>query len=386
MPESDRIGALKPVWTWGLVLAGCAYRGEVLLILPESGVGYLHIDPEGRNVAYSLQSEGGWRVVRGTEEGPLFDEVSWPFFGPGGRLVYFSRKGRDWRLQPWGEDPWPPIRLRPGIGPRLRNLDFSADGRSIAYVADEPEGKLLMIDGRRVGRFEDITELQWCEARECFGAIVFTEEGCGILIGREIRHHQAKLDYLELAFTRAGEPFVRASDGDHVYFGHPERLAKADRFHIEAWDITPEGRSLAYVAEEEDGSRVLVVDGEVRATIRGRVARLAIHPEDRRRVVWTVDADGRYVEGGDSRTGPFERVGALGFAPGSADVVYIAGRDHTERVVVADRCTPEFDAVDYARFEDGGRRIVVCGRRGREVRRWEFDRRSLIPLSRWLGP
>jgi hypothetical protein len=361
----------------------CGPTGRLLAILPEQGVGYLGFHPLTREVSYSLQVGQEWCIVRGKERGPLFDEVSEPIYGPDGRLVYLARKGQDWRLEIWGEPAWPPVRLADHVDPRWMRIEFSGDGKSIALAVEEAKGHLLMVDGRRMGRFEKIEDLQWSPA-QCFCAIVLTEDGYGIFMKDGVEHVQQTYDFLGLAVTASGDPIVHASNGDASFFGHPDELKKTPYLLIDCWTIASDGRSIAYVAQKGDtDEKVLVVNGKDRLTFRGRARVVVFNPKDPDEVALLIaDSDGgRYMMVGDRKIGPFERVGPPIY---DAHFYFWILRQNGEHFIIGDRCTPAFDVVDQLQFSPDGQTVTFYARKGRELWHYEYRRRSLPLVSECL--
>lgn len=374
---------MRPLALALALLSACAPSSRLLLTLPEEGVGTLAFDLEGREASYSLLKGAEWRIVRGPTPGPLFDEVSEPMYTPNGRLVYFARKGRDWHLEIWGENPWPPFRLADDADPRHVRIEFSPDGQSIAVAAREAKGELLMINGRRMGRFERVDDLQWSPARY-FAAIVLNDDGYGLFLDNAVEFSQPTYDFLELFFTQSGDPIVHASDGEFSYFGHPDELKKTPYLLIDAWTMTTDGRSLAYVAQKGDGEeKVLVVNGKEKMTFRGRSWMVSFNPRNQEELsMVVVEPDGRrYMMVGDRKLGPFERMGPPEYVPGTGDVYFWIWEKDRGAFVVGDRCTPSFEAIDHIRFSPDGRKISICAREGRQVRRYEFDRSALPKIS-----
>lgn len=362
-----------------LTSVACAPSGRLLTVLPEQGVGFLGFHPLSREASYSLQVGNQWCIVRGDERGPLFDEVSEPIYAPDGRLVYFSRKGRDWRLEIWGERAWPPVRLADGVDPRMMRLEFSPDGKSIAMTAEESKGHLLLINGRRMGRFDSIVDLQWSPAGH-FASIVLTEDGYGIFMNDAVQYVQQAYDYLGLGLTATGDPIVHASNGDASFFGHPDELKKTPYLLIDCWTLTPDGRSLAYVAQKgESDEKVVVVNGKQRMTFSGRSWRIVFNPRNPDELALSVvGSDGsRYVLVGDRKLGPYERVGPPVYA--DEQLYFWIWRKDGESFVIGDRCTPVFDVVDQLRLSPDGKTVTFYARKGRELWHYELRTRSLPP-------
>ena len=94
---------------------------------------------DGRNLAYPAKADGKWSVVRGRKQEDLsFDAVRAVRFSPDGRLLAFAGgTGAKWRVVCEGRK-----------GPEYDDIgwvDFSADGRHLAYTARRGHNRWMMV-------------------------------------------------------------------------------------------------------------------------------------------------------------------------------------------------------------------------------------------------
>jgi len=357
----------------------CSPIGTLILLLPEQGVGSIGVSQACTEAAYTVRIGTQWCVVRGSERGPRFDAVSRPVFASSSRLVYLARQGKDWHVEIWGEHPWPRFRIADDSDPSRFPIVTSKDGKSIAVAVSEPQGVLLLIDGRRAGRFAHLQDLQWCESARQFMAIVLNDDGFGIFKNGNVEHVQLNLDYVELRQTSRGDPYVRASDGNNSFFGPPNRLVKFPYLFVDVWAISPDGSNLALVTETSDGNQVLVVNGNERMNFKGHARFVYVRPTNQSDyAIALIEPDGRhFVVTGEKKIGPFHEILSLSFCPEGLEVCSHIGSPSGECLVIGNRSTALFDRILCFRFSPDGKDLSLCVQKGREIWHYQLAMRSL---------
>jgi hypothetical protein len=136
-------------------------------------LGAVWVGPGGRRLVVEVRRPQRFMVENGHEMGP-YDDVSDPVFSPdGGRMAFYARKGKAWRMvldgeegpeftgQPHGDTAVQSVRL-------AENMAFSGDGKHFAFVRFLKPGREQLV----------VDSVAWPESQDLWRRpIRFSEDG-----------------------------------------------------------------------------------------------------------------------------------------------------------------------------------------------------------------
>lgn len=354
---------------------------------PYEAVGTIALSPDGRRCAHGALVDGTWRTVVDGVEGQGFAAVQSPVFSPdGAHLAYQAMAGERWHLV---------VDATVSEGTRTRYLgqEFSGDSTRIAFIDDA--------DDQEVGRLV-VSDLAF-KTRT-----VVDLHASGLQVNAD----------------RTGVAAISASGGKQQVltftFDRPELARRGpvnDMVHRPVF--SPDGGSLAYVAER-DGQRFTVLDDkEELLPPTDMVGLPAIRPDKKAVGVFVVSggavslhqsfdadsageagqeqaeglaysSDGRthayaarrgeswFVVAGGKEGPAFDRVVSPAFSPDGRFLVYRARKDGRRFVVVADpsgktiRQHPAYQQVFPVRFTADGKSVAYGVKDGRRLA-WKVE-------------
>lgn len=137
--------------------------------------------------------------------------------------------------------------------------------------------------------------------------------------------------------------------------------------------LSPDGRRLAYLAENKTNKQLSVVaDGAPGPEYEKILAGTPIFSPDSRRFAYAAQKEKKRFIMLDGAPGPpFDDVLVAGFSPDSRHLVYYATEEKNKRVVIDDQTGPSFDAIGPVYFSPASEKrpasVGYVGLRGSEL-------------------
>lgn len=313
-PDGTSVAFRKPVdyMKWAMVLNG--KDGETF-----DEVKAPSFSADAKRFSYFARERKNWFVVLNDKRiGPYeelkgFDDA--PMYGPDARVVYAAKIEKRWRLFV-GEEKSEPFEgiVASGYQPPA----FSADGKSLAYVAKKDKRRVIVFNGHLVGsEYDDVR----CP--------VLSRDGKTLVY--------AALKEKLWSLVGVEEPGPASEDTPDIV-------------------LSPDGRTVAYTAKRGKGAFVVV--GSKAGEEFDYVDRPVFSP-DGKRTAYVGRRDGKASAVVDGVRGDeYERAYYLVFSPDSRTVAYAAERDGHEYIVIGESGSSEYRDVSRPIFSSDGRKVA----------------------------
>lgn len=333
--------------------------------------------PDSKWLAYAASSEGKsqgksqgkWYIVINQREQGPYERVGVPVFGPAsGRLVHVALLPDGKRVVIDNNRPSEPYdEVFQG------RIEFSPDGRRIAYGVRGGQQWQVLVDGRRGPA---------CDFLGSSTSIRFSPDGGRLAYAA---WHRQQSHWRVMVDQRPQQPYRNI--GQLVFSPDGKRLAYAAMLPEGRWLVVvdgrpqkpyeaigegtlrfgPQGRKLAYAARSA-GKWLVVVDaqegrpyegiGEMRFGPHGRRLAYAAELGEKEMVV---------VDGRPGRTWQQIGGGTLVFSPDGTRLGYAARSGRVWFVVIDGNRNRRYEMVGYLSFTPDGRRYVYAATRAGEV-------------------
>jgi WD40 repeat protein len=166
-----------------------------------------------------------------------------------------------------------------------------------------------------------------------------------------------------MTFSAGGSSLAYAAlaDDDWFVIRDGKELPGFGEQTVEITDValSADGNHLGYVVTEmdtdEDESFSYVVEDEVEGEVYLGISDLCFAPDGRDLAYVADDGDGQFVAGFGPEGDQYDEVWGIAFSPGSNHIAYVVHQDDQELVVVDRRELPSYDQVDKVAFSRDGR-------------------------------
>jgi Tol biopolymer transport system component len=311
--------------------------------------------PDGSRVAYygvvsngnpdEKKSEKKFIVCDG-RKGKTYDAIGPLIFSADGRRLAYSAQDDDGRWRVVCDD----AEGKPYEGIGKGSLAFSADGKHVAYSAKLGQNKwALVMDGKESPAAHFIGAPQFAPQGDLLGFSLFRDEDHGAFIVNGKRQGEVYDQIDDAIFSRDGRHFAFTARRDRRW--HVVRDATEGAAYFDARDpvISGDGAHLAYVAQkaENDPHKLVVLDdleqqpfddaSELCLSDTGGRAAYHARRGDRH---FVVVAGGAVVGAGAQRGKEFDEIRHGAISPDGNHVAYWA-RDGTHWLLVVDETTDD---------------------------------------------
>jgi len=289
--------------------------------------------PDGRSMAYPVETDGGWVVMRDGRPGPLEDGVGELVFSPhGGTLAYTALRDDRWHVVIDGAAGEPYDSLFSGT------LTFDSTGQRVAYAAFRRGSAFAVVDHVAGPAHDGIAQLR------------FSPDG------RRVAYVARSGDQVALVVDRVSGPMHDA---------------------IGEYAFDPDGRGISYAAME--GADWWVASGDARLGPYMEVRNLSHRPSDGRLVFVARTSEGERVVVGGTPGPAYESVDRPVFSERGSSWGYVAHDSVSSTVVLDGEVFDVRDwALDLALSSDGERWAYVIRRGDADV---VMDDRGVTELS-----
>lgn len=274
---------------------------------------------------------------------------TWEMRTPDHRYVV-SVRDRDHRTCVYIEDL--PVGCYDGVG--LHDLVFGGGGARLAYPAKVEGGWTVVRDGLPGRVWDGVASLVWSPHGEHLAYGALSGSGWCVVLDDAVQASWDSLIAGSLVFSPNGERIA--------YVAERNRRVHAVRDGVPgpAWDavtllrFSPDGSRLAYVAWKEFGARA--VEDDAMGPPLDEISELVYSPDGRRLAYAAREADRWFVIVNGDPVGPYRTVRDLAFRPWDNALVFVAGVDGGEAVVVDKTAGPAFLSVQPPVFSEHGER------------------------------
>lgn len=298
------------------------------------------LSPDGQRLAYAAYVDDKARMVVDGRESEVVEALDVAVFSPDSRhVVYQANSGGRWHFVVDGHS-------YQGYKTQHNQLGFSADSTQIAYVDSLAEGaqpRLVVTD----------LEFKKQTIREATGStMVISEDRTRIAATSDVGGKQRVVD---------------------LSFAKPDAVKEGPVYdNIKALSVSPDGSSLAYLAEK-GGARVVVWNGQEKPFPAGELVGPINFLPGNKGVGFLVASKGSCAlyepySGSQPQKRPYDEVGELAYSKDGKSRVYLGRTETAGRTgksifaVVNGKEGPRFDKVTGPTFSPDGQRVVYRAR------------------------
>jgi hypothetical protein len=318
--------------------------------VPPAGIVF---SAERSTLGYAAQRTGRWWVVLGPKESGPWDGVAEPCFSPdGSRFAFAAQTALGWQAVVDGriEMPFEAI--------QARTLQFSRDGRHVAYVGSTGACNFIVVDGQPSPCHQRVLSLR------------VTNPGSVAAVVREGSQERFLFGSEAGAPVDAVGDWTATDDGRHVAYAARaggrwravvDGIPSADCARVQHVRFGDAGRRVGWVCGER-GQASVVIDGIPGAAfLFVSPPLLAAQAPDYAYVAH--DERGAWVVTADATQGPFAEVRDLSLASRGGIPVFLARQAGVARVMHGLRQTPLSAAIEGSLVlsEDGRHWAVIDG-------------------------
>ncbi len=350
-PDGRHLAFIEPGATGeAVVLDG--KRGEEF-----DRVAALEFASRQERLAYAAQRKDQWWIVAGQQRWGPYQRVGPPRFGPQGKrlalVVMLSDGKRAVMLDGQAGKPYDVISA--GL------IEFSPNGRRVAYGGVRDGKCFLVVDGRELGPYDDLgTRTGYRFSADGARLAFVAAEGDQVAVVVDEQKLPACHDVADLAFSPDGTRVAYAATDQQGGPWYVVVDGKKQPPHATLGDGTlrfgPGGRRLAYAAADAAGKWCVVVDGQAGPKF-DQIGQMQFGPRGERfaYVVRRGDRQAVVLDGQEPRW--FDRVGggSLVFSPDGHHFGYIARNDWARFVVIDGARKHRYTMVGYLNFSPDSR-------------------------------
>lgn len=259
----------------------------------------LVISPDGQRVAFPARVGRQWIMVVQSRDGEqrsrLWDGLAETTWSDDGRhLAYGAQRGERWQVVLDGEASRAWERLQ------RDSLRVSRDGERLLYVAIERGEAYVVVDGRVLGPYDEVSEMN------------INPDG-----------------------SHTG--FIAREGGEESVF-IDERAVGSPNASASSLTFSDDGSSWAYISRGDDGSSCVVQDGRYGPQVDSIVAGSLVFSSDGQHLGYVARAHGSFVVVIDDKVGPaFEEVEGPVFGSSDGSWGYLGRWGGLTRIVVNGR-------------------------------------------------
>jgi hypothetical protein len=230
-------------------------KSEVLATAPAGWIPAFTVsNADGTNVAFEVNAGGGRAVIVNGQAGPTVEAVSGVRFpGTGQRFAYRIKNRGRFRAVIDGN-------LGPEFERGVTEAVFSDDGAHVAYVGGGPSNSIVICDGREVGNYEQVGDLQFVPIENTLVYVAKKNNSMFVVVGQREGEHFASVSKPVLSKRGAHVAYEAWIDKDQVTMILDGVRQRTYRGIMATQAFSPDGKRFAYAGWDGQHFRS-VLDG-----------------------------------------------------------------------------------------------------------------------------
>ena len=224
--------------------------------------------PDGKHLAYIARRGNTWRVVLDAKEGKAYDGIgkfSLVFSSDSQSLAYVAKRGNKY-LTVQGDQEGPEY---DGIGDQT--LSFAPDGKSLRFVAKRGDKCMVVLDGKECAMFGGVGDVLFSADGRSL-AYVAGSNGVKFVVfngvaGKAYQGIRAK----SLAMSADGKTLAYLARDRGFWHAVANGRESPGYSDLGKLALSPDGKRLAY-AGAQNGNGFLVVDGGTPMPVEGFIS------------------------------------------------------------------------------------------------------------------